>query len=204
MKNRFSLTSFISIGLLFTFLLMLFSGIALYIAPEGSVSRWIGWNILGLTKSDWENQHVVFSFVFILFALLHIFIINWNLMVLYFKSENKKSMVSVEFLVVLILTIAIFIATNYNLKPVSKLVGYGKVFSQNMVKNTVMPDVANPDQLSLNEFAILIHISYDELAVLLKNKGYKVVSKEIQISDFCRKNNTTPQKLYLLLIAEGR
>ncbi|MDY0084213.1 MAG: DUF4405 domain-containing protein, partial [Ignavibacteriaceae bacterium] len=178
MKNRINLTSFISIGLLFSFLLMLFSGIALYVAPEGSISRWIGWNMLGLNKNDWENQHVVFSFVFILFALLHIFIINWKLLVLYFRSEKNKSVISVDFVVIIILILALFIATKYNLKPVSKLVGYGRVFSHSLVKNTLMPDIANPDQLTLPEFAKLTHISYDELVLLLQKKGFTHINKE--------------------------
>ena len=45
MNNKFNWQSFISIGLLLSFFVMLVSGIVLYIAPEGSLSRWIGWDI---------------------------------------------------------------------------------------------------------------------------------------------------------------
>ena len=51
MINKFNWQSFISIGLLISFLVMLISGVVLYIAPEGSLSRWIGWDVFSLTKT---------------------------------------------------------------------------------------------------------------------------------------------------------
>jgi hypothetical protein len=69
---------------------MLLSGVILYIAPEGSLSRWIGWDVFGLTKKQWEYQHAMFSLLFVLFSIFHIFRINWGLLLSYFALEKKK------------------------------------------------------------------------------------------------------------------
>ena len=82
--KRFSWQSFISIGLLLSFIIMGFSGIILFIAPEGSLSRWIGWDVMNLTKKQWEQQHTIFSYLFILFSIFHVFKINWGYLVFIF------------------------------------------------------------------------------------------------------------------------
>jgi len=200
MKARFNLTSFISIGLLFSFLIMLFSGIILFIAPEGSLSRWMGWKVLGLTKSQWENQHTIFSYLFVVFGMIHIFIINWQLMASYFRAEKFRLVYLKEFILIVCITVFVFASTNYNYQPFNWILDSGKSFSECIGKNVEIPDIANPENLSLNVFAedVLI-ISYESLAAVLKENGFQTIDQSESVEVFCKQNKITPEELYKLI-----
>ena len=45
--------------LLLSFLVSAVSGIILFVRPEGSLARWVGWSVLGLDKAQWEAVHIV-------------------------------------------------------------------------------------------------------------------------------------------------
>jgi len=200
MKARFNLTSFISIGLLFSFLIMLFSGIILFIAPEGSISRWMGWKVLGLTKNQWENQHTIFSYLFVVFGMIHIFIINWQLMVLYFRAEKFRLVYLKELILIFCITVFVFAGTNYNYQPFNWILDSGKRFSECIGKNVEIPDIANPENLSLNDFAedVLI-ITYESLAAVLKENGFQTIDQSESVEVFCKQNKITPEELYKLI-----
>ncbi|MBE0460642.1 MAG: DUF4405 domain-containing protein, partial [Candidatus Aminicenantes bacterium] len=60
--------AFISLSILWSFLVEAISGIVLYITPVGRVANWTNWKFLGLTKQNWEAIHTIFGYVFLLFA----------------------------------------------------------------------------------------------------------------------------------------
>ncbi len=128
MNNKFSWQSFISIGLLFSFIMMLFSGLILYVAPEGSLSRWIGWEVFHLSKKQWEHQHTIFSYLFILFSVFHIFKINWALMLSYFIPEKIKIMNYKELVIALLIVVFVFFGTLIKLYPFEYILHLGIKF----------------------------------------------------------------------------
>jgi hypothetical protein len=197
MKSKFNLTSFISIGLLFSFLLMAFSGVVLFIAPEGSISRWIGWSVLGLSKKQWEHQHTIFSYLFIAFAIFHIFKINWQLLLSYLKSEKFSLSNSKEIFLVLVITIIVFSGTLNNIQPFKWIIDSGSNISERIGESAEIPSISNPEKLNLEQFAneVLI-ISYENLVNFLESEGFNSISKEITIEDFCNQNNIIPAELY--------
>lgn len=81
MKKKFSWKSFISFGLFFYFFVIFFSGIILYIAPPGRIANWTNWELIGLTKSQWQTMHTNFSYLFAILSIFHLFTANsaWKL-----------------------------------------------------------------------------------------------------------------------------
>jgi hypothetical protein len=77
MKKSFSWRILISFGLFLSFFMILTSGVMLYIGPSGRGPGATGWSMIGLTKPEWQNQHIIFGFAFSLMALFHLFLINW-------------------------------------------------------------------------------------------------------------------------------
>jgi uncharacterized protein DUF4405 len=200
MTNKFNWQSFISIGLLFSFIVMLLSGVILYVAPEGSLSRWIGWDVFSLTKKQWEHQHSIFSLVFILFSIFHIFKINWSLLLSYFALENKKLTNIKELLAALLISILVFIGTFYNLSPFENIINFGSNVSENQTVEVERPDIPDIDKLPLNVFSDRVfNISAAELEIILEKNNLKVVNSNIAVNEFCVKNNISPQELYLLI-----
>lgn len=59
------------------FAILLYSGIALFVAPSGRVAREVGWNWSGLGKEAWGSLHLVFAALFVAFAIVHLGL-NWR------------------------------------------------------------------------------------------------------------------------------
>jgi len=50
--RRFNVRGFTSLTLTLAFLVMLISGIVLYVTPRGRTANWTGWTMLGLEKDQ--------------------------------------------------------------------------------------------------------------------------------------------------------
>lgn len=79
-----------SLTLGFSFLIMTYTGIMLFIAPQGKIAHWSNWELLGLSKTQYGDIHITSMFVMIIFGVLHIYY-NWKAIVSYLKDKTKKS-----------------------------------------------------------------------------------------------------------------
>ena len=205
MNNKFSWQSFISIGLLLSFIIMLFSGIILYVAPEGSLSRWIDWSVFNLNKKQWEHQHTIFSYLFILFSVFHIFKINWELLLSYFVPEKINLSNFKEIVIALVITVLVFLGTLYNVNPLQFIIKAGNNISDNHSINVEMPNIPNAEKLSLRDFSEkMFKISYEEVYNKLTDIEFESVDENIIVSEFCEINKLTPHELYKILKEELR
>ena len=203
MNNKFSWQSFISIGLLLSFFIMLVSGIVLYVAPEGSLSRWIDWNVFNLNKKQWEHQHTIFSYLFILFSIFHIFKINWELLLSYFVIGKINLSNFKEIVIAFIITVLVFSGTLYNVNPFQFIINLGNNISDNHSLNVEIPNIPDAEKLSLKDFSEKVfEVSYEEVYDKLINIEFESVNENIIVSEFCKINKITPQELYKILKGE--
>lgn len=200
MNTKFNWQSFISIGLLFSFLILSISGIILYIAPEGSMSRWIGWDVLNLTKKQWEHQHTIFSYIFILFSVFHVFKINWSSLIFYFSQARFKILNLKEIIAAIAITIVVFIGTLYNWDPFKSIIHIGSEISDNYSKDAEVPNFSDAEKLSLSDFAEKVFkITYADLVSNLGKYNFEDTDENIAVADFCTLNNMTPEEFYVLI-----
>ncbi|MFO7828872.1 MAG: DUF4405 domain-containing protein [Bacteroidales bacterium] len=204
MNNKFNWQSFISIGLLFSFIVMMFSGIVLYVAPEGSLSRWIDWNVLGLTKTQWEQQHTIFSYLFVGFTVFHIFKINWVLLWSYFFVEKRKFIYLKEILVALIISVIFFIGTLADISPFGYVTEFGSNISDSFGRDVQKPDISDPEKLSIEQFATQVyHVSYDDFYDMVEKHSLIIKDRDQTIQEFCLMNDISPEEFYKLINKEG-
>jgi hypothetical protein len=131
MKKSFTWRVFISFGLFISFFMLLISGVILYIGPSGRGPGAIVWLIIGLTKPEWQNQHIIFGFTFSLFALFHLFFINWKAFFSYLKSKTKEGLERpAELLVISVLSVIFGVGTYYKIQPFSVILEFGKSVSK--------------------------------------------------------------------------
>lgn len=55
-----------------SFLVLVLSGVLLFVSPPGRIANWTNWTILGLRKHDWIGLHIWFSVLFLLVAIVHL------------------------------------------------------------------------------------------------------------------------------------
>ena len=51
-ERRFNWRGFASLATGFAFLIMIVSGVVLYVAPRGRVANWTDWTVMGLGKEE--------------------------------------------------------------------------------------------------------------------------------------------------------
>ncbi len=133
MKRSFSWRVFTSFGLFLSFIAILLSGVLLYIFP-GRAPGFV-WEILGLSKPAWQNQHIIFGFAFSILSLCHLFFINWKAFFSYLKSKTKEGLQSSrELLVISVLALLCGFGTYFKIQPFSGILELGKSISNSWDK----------------------------------------------------------------------
>ncbi|MEA2050366.1 MAG: DUF4405 domain-containing protein [Campylobacterota bacterium] len=209
----------ISLSLGFSFLIMSYTGIILFIAPHGRISRWLDWHLLGLDKTQYQELHTTSMITFLLFAILHI-IYNWKPIISYMKDSTKKiSFTKKEFLIALFVN-AIFVAgTLYHIKPFQSFLDLGediksswgdnetKIVQDNNSTNTKVEVIkAPPEQLgrkTLDQLSQSGHIDIKYALKILEQKGLSGIDKNSRIKDISNDLDIEKTDVYKL-ITQGK
>lgn len=199
MKIRFSWRIFISFGLLLSFLMLLVSGVILYISPPGRVANWTDWRMLGLTKTGWNNQHVIFGFAFAVLSIFHVFFINWKAFLSYLKTKTAQGLKSpAELFSSLLLALLFGFGTFYAIQPFQAIIDFGNDVSASWEQRESQPPVPHAETMSLVELARQPGLGgdADTLKARLEKAGFTVGSIEETLGDIAIANGTTAEKLY--------
>ena len=205
MKKSFSWRIFISFGLLLSFLMLLVSGVILYISPPGRVANWTDWRMLGLTKTGWENQHAIFGFAFAILSIFHLFFINWRAFLSYLKTKSSEGLKSPKELFGSVVLALIFgIGTFYALQPFSAIIDFGNSVSESWERRDRQPPVPHAESMTLVELALQPGLGGDAevLKAKLEKAGFRVDSVQQTLGEIAEKNHTTAEKVYVPLAPE--
>lgn len=206
-KQSFKWRVFISAGLLLTSVVLLVSGVVLFISPPGRVANWTNWNLLGLTKTGWQNQHIIFGFAFIILSIFHLFVINWKAFLSYIKSKASKGLNSpLELAASLLLFVALAVGTFWHLPPFEQIIALGERLSAPWEKKTGAPPVPHAETLSLDELGKLPQVNQpgSELLEKLQTAGLKVRNTRQTLFDIASENGAEVQRLYDVLVPAKR
>ena len=120
------ITSFV---MLFSFMIMVVSGVAEFISPFGRLSMMIKWEMLFLDKMQWQALHIVFMVVFTVAGIIHIFL-NIKPIKAYLKNRTRKMVVfTKEMSIALVITLVLFVATINQFAPLEYFVKLNKSFN---------------------------------------------------------------------------
>lgn len=120
------ITSFV---MLFSFLIMIVSGIAEFISPFGRLAMMIHWKMLGIDKMQWQALHISFMVVFTIAGLIHIWL-NIKPIKAYLKNRARKMVFfTKEMSIALAITVVLFVATIQKFEPIEHFVKLNKSFN---------------------------------------------------------------------------
>ena len=110
--------------------ILLISGIVLFIAPSGRIANTTQWALLWLDKDGWVNLHNVFAILFVAGLIWHL-VFNWKPLSNYVVSRathhlnlKREMLAAVAVLLVLVVLVA------QNLPPVDALTDLSYYFRQ--------------------------------------------------------------------------
>ncbi len=205
MKEPFRWRVFISFGLLLSFLVLLVSGVILYVAPPGRVANWTDWRMIGLTKGDWQHQHTVFALSFVLLSILHLFLINWKLFLSYLKrraSGGRKQ--PIELSAVIVLGLLLWLGTHFNVQPLSAVVGLGSRISDSWEDTKSGPPVPHLERMTLAEIAQRTGLEGlpDVWKSRLEEAGISVPADDQTLAEVASSNRMSPDTLFRIMAPE--
>jgi len=124
-RPRFAWRALTSVLIAASFVILVFSGIVLFVSPPGRVANWTDWSIFQLTKKDWAAVHIWFSTLFLVVTLVHLFF-NWRPLVGYFKDRMTRRVgFRWEWLVALAICGGVYAGTRLGVPPFSTLANRG-------------------------------------------------------------------------------
>ena len=89
MKNTIKIRAILSLLLLITFAIVLFTGIGLYLSPSGKIAQEIGWNFFGFGKFQLENLHTLSGFGMSALVIIHL-LMNYKMFLGEVQALFKK------------------------------------------------------------------------------------------------------------------
>ena len=190
-----------SLSLGFSFLIMSYTGIILFIVPHGRVAYWSDWHLFGLSKGQYGELHTTSMVMFLFFALLHIYY-NWKPLMSYMKNKSKKiSFTKKEFLVALLLNVIFVIGTLTLTPPFKTFLDFGEGIKDTWTKEYGEPPYGHAEETKLNIFCKKLHIDLDE-AKLSLNKSNIIFEENQTLKSIALENSTSPSAIYKLIKVE--
>jgi len=198
-KKQFKIRAFTAMMMLWSFVLETISGVVLYFVPPGRVANWTDWKLWGLTKHGWAAVHTILGYVFLIFALLHIYF-NWKPILSYIKRKIQGSLrMRAEMTVSVVVTLLITIMTIASIPPFSSIMDLGESLKNSWEDNNSQPFMPHAELLTLQEFTRQVDIPLDEAINILRANGIEVSEPEVVVADIAEKNSLSPAEIYAFL-----
>lgn len=201
-RERFHIQAFISIYMVVSGLVLALTGIVCYIKPPARIANWISWRFLGFTKGEWEAVHTVFAFLFVIAAIIHIYL-NWNTLWGYIRTRveaglNRK----LELSLALVLTLTFFILTRAGIFPFGTVTRLGENLSNSWGTHGRIPPIPRVETYSLRTLCRLLELDLEEAMKKLRSEGLTAVDSLTTVSDIARENDIPPIEIGRILEVE--
>jgi len=185
-----------SLTALLSFILLLGTGIVLYMTPQGKIAFWANWKMLGLGKEEWGALHTNVGILFMVASLIHI-VLNWGPIVAYMKNKAKKLTVfTPDFNVALIITLFIAVSTLFGLPPVKGIQTFNHSLKQKAAEKYGEPPYGHAEASSLKTFCRRTRLDLGDALKKLKKADLASVSAEASLAEIAEANDMTPQQVY--------
>lgn len=185
-----------SLTALSSFILLLATIVALYIAPQGRVAYWADWHLWGFTKTDWGNIHINLGLLFLLSILLHIYY-NWKPIVSYLKNKAKQVRVFTgEFTIALSVTLVVAVGTYFLIPPFHWVMEFNDALKDSAAHKYGEPPYGHAELSSLKTFSAKMGIDLPQATQRLKKAGIEFDGAGQSIQEIARVNRLSPKQLY--------
>jgi len=190
----------VSLTLLIAALLMLTSSIVLYIVPQGRVAYWAGWELWGLSKSQWGSLHTNAGFLMLIAAILHTYY-NWRPITNYLKNKAKKLRVfTPEVIVALALSAAFVVLTLVEIPPLAWIQDLREHVEDTSAEEFGEPPYGHAELSSLRVFMRNVGLEPARAKQNLAAAGIEADDPEIEIIDLAQRHGLSPEALYQTML----
>jgi hypothetical protein len=204
--KKFNWKSFISFGLTYAFIILFLTGIILYIAPSGRVAHWVNWEFIGLQKENWQAVHTLFSLLFIILSVFHLFSINWKTFLTYFKARTKNGLNKKKELILSTLLVLVFLlGTLYAVPPFQTIMDWGERFTESWEKKSGNPPVPHAEAYTIKQLSEdILKIPVSKILKILNDNGYQVTDDQKTLQEIGEEYKVPPIEIFKLFNYEPK
>ena len=200
MKTR----KLISLTTLLSFLLIVLTGVVLYIVPPGRVAYWSDWHWLGLSKTEWGNLHVTSSLLFCIVGIWHIYF-NWKPIVQYLKGRRPKaSLPSAEFLLSFALTAVLCVGTYLEWPPFSWVLALEEHIKDAGSEKYGEPPYGHAELSSLKTLTQRMRLDLPAALKTLEANDIAIDGADDTIQQIADRNKMLPNRIFEIILAGQR
>ena len=205
-NGKFKWRAFTSVLVTVFFVLMIFTGIILFVTPPGRVANWTGWRLIALTKHQWGGLHIWFGLMFIIASAFHLYF-NWKTLVSYFKDKVSQSFaMRAEWIIALIIPAIVFVGTLAEIKPFSSLLALNEAIKHSWETPNKRAPIPHAESLSLAGVSEYIQdVNLETMVANLKAKGIEVSLDDVDVvfGDLAEASGMTPNQLFEIAVGQS-
>jgi len=187
-----------SLVMLWSMIIMTYTGIILYIAPHGRVANWTNWELFGWDKNQFAQIHTTFMALFIVATLLHIYY-NFKPMVSYMKNKMKQFVFfTKEMIVALAITLLFTAGTLLEIPPFSTFIEFGDGIKESWAQKSDEPPYGHAEESTLKDFSQKTGYKLQDVLSVLNE--HNITAKDSQTLEAIAKQENKPAKYLFILI----
>lgn len=191
-----SFRRFISLTISFSFLVMSYTGIILFLAPKGRVANWTNWELLGLDKTQYTNLHVTFMVLFLLGMIFHIYL-NGSSFLSYLKNRARTfSLLTKEFLLALSINLLFLVGTLYYWTPFEQFLDFQDEIKAMWEKKVDKAPYNHAELSTLEEFAQKMGRDVSTMIAELNAKKLRGIESTKTIHQIAKENGKSPAQIF--------
>lgn len=200
--------NFVTLLLLLTFVLSAVSGVVLFIRPEGSLARWVGWSALGLEKKQWEAVHTAFVLALTIISAVHLWY-NWKPLVAYLKLRAPALLVSrrrmlpaIELVAALGVAALIWAGAVSNWPPFSNVVALRSAMKDGVYLVMAPPPLPEAERLAVSDICRHLAIPEQQALANARQRGIIISDTSVTIAVIAAEHDVTPEEVYQALLGD--
>ena len=189
-----------SLVMLWSMIMMSYTGIILYIAPHGRVAYWTNWELFGWSKDQFADVHTSFMVLFIVATSLHLYF-NWKPLTSYMKNQVKDFVFFTKEMIVAIgVTILFLFGTLYMVSPFSTFLDFGEEMKESWVEKSEEPPYGHAEESTLKEFSQRTGYDVEQVLQVLEQHNINA-SQTATLENIAIEEGKTPGEIYGLISA---
>lgn len=203
-RKRFNMRGFFSLLLFTSYILLLFTGVILYLTPKGQVAHWTAWTMLGLEKEEWSGVHMTLALVALIASGFHLYY-NWTIFWCYIKRKSQAALnLKREMVLALFICLVTFVGTLYGIPPFGTIITWNDSIKAYWKANSVPAPTPHAEEFSLKRLADEIDMPHENMLERLKKANIDVDDLSVKVGDLARTHSMAPSELFAIIKPDYR
>lgn len=196
-----SIRKLTSFTITFSFFIMSYTGIILFIAPKGRVANWTNWKLFGLDKTEYTNLHVTFMVLFLVGMLFHLYL-NYKPLLSYLKNKTRSfSLLNKELIIALLFNVLFVFGTLFYWTPFEQFLDFEDDIKSSWEKKAKKAPYGHAELSSIEEFAQKTGMNAEKIIEKLEAKKIQGARLDKTIEKLAKENGKAPFELFEIINA---